>query len=254
MLRVEINWEKLALCGVNVEESKLLSTASRLNCKANYLHFTYLRLPLGGYPKRVSFWQPMIDKTHTKLDKWRKFNLSRGGRSTLCKSVLSNLPTYYMSLFLMPEKVISILERIMRNFFWEGHKGSKINHLVKWNLVIKPRIDEGLGFGGLKAKNLALLAKWGWRYLNEENSLWSQVVRSIHGKNTYNWHTARKTCYSLRSPWISISRTWLKVDALAYYKLGNGSRIAFWLDPWDGVVPWSIGYPKLFRVALFLRV
>lgn len=182
----KINWEKLALCGVNVEESKLLSTASRLNCKANYLHFTYLRLPLGGYPKRVSFWQPMIDKTHTKLDKWRKFNLSRGGRSTLCKSVLSNLPTYYMSLFLMPEKVISILERIMRNFFWEGHKGSKINHLVKWNLVIKPRIDEGLGFGGLKAKNLALLAKWGWRYLNEENSLWSQVVRSIHGTFSLN--------------------------------------------------------------------
>ena len=78
--------------------------------------------------------------------------LSRGGRATLCKSVLSNLPTYYMSLFLMPEKVISILERILRNFFWEGNKGSKLNHLVKWNMVIRALSKGGLGFGGLKSK------------------------------------------------------------------------------------------------------
>lgn len=63
-------------------------------------------------------------------------------------SVLSNLPTYYMSLFLIPEKVISNLERIMRNFFWEGRKRSKINHLIKWNLVRLSQFD-----GGLKAKN-----------------------------------------------------------------------------------------------------
>ena len=75
-----------------------------------------------------------------------------------------------MALFLMPEKVISMLERIMRNFFWEGHKGSKINHLAKWELVTKQQSEGGLDFGGLRAKNLALLAKWGWRYMDEENS------------------------------------------------------------------------------------
>lgn len=41
----KINWEKSALYGVNIDENKLLFTASRLNCKAENLPFTYLGLP-----------------------------------------------------------------------------------------------------------------------------------------------------------------------------------------------------------------
>lgn len=136
----------------------------------------------------------------------------------------------------------------MRNFFWEGHKRSKINHLVNWDLVTRSQADGGLGFGGLKATNMALLAYWGWRYFNEENSLRCQVVRSIHGNNTYNQHT--KANLSLRSPWISISRNWLNVEAFAIVKVRNGSKIAFWLDPWIDLIPLSLCYPKLFKIAI----
>lgn len=65
-----------------------------------------------------------------------------------------------MFVFLMPEKVIAKLERIMRTFFWEGNKGGKLNHLVKWEFVTRSQNDGGLGLGNLKVKNLALLAKW----------------------------------------------------------------------------------------------
>lgn len=129
----------------------------------------------------------------------------------------------------MPEKIVSMLERIMRNFFWEGHNGSRINHLVKWNPVTQYLADEGLSIGGLRAKNFAILAKWEWKYLDKENSLWCQVVKSIHGKDSYNWHTAGMNNNSLRSPWISITRTWPKVDALATFKHGNGTRTIWFL-------------------------
>lgn len=79
----------------------------------------------------------------------------------LCKSVLSNLPTYYMSSFLLLEKVVNSIECSIRNFFCEGHKGGKLNHLVKWEVVVRNQKDGGVGLGGLKVKNLALLAKWG---------------------------------------------------------------------------------------------
>lgn len=98
----KVNWERSALCGINIEENKLISVAGKLNCKAEHLPFLYLGLPLGRYSKKVSFWQPVIEKLHVKFDKWRRYNLSRGGRATLCKFVLSNLPTYYMSSFLIP--------------------------------------------------------------------------------------------------------------------------------------------------------
>lgn len=138
----------------------------------------------------------------------------------------------------------------MRNLFWEGHKGGKLNHLVKQEIVKRAQEDGGLGLGDLKSRNLALLAKWGWRFFNEEKSLWCRVIRSIHDRSLYNWHTAGKVCHSLSSPWISISRSWLKVEALATYKLGSGNRIAFWHDPWLDHLPLKIRFPCLLKIAL----
>lgn len=51
----EVNWEKSALCGLNIDEDKLLSTSTRLHCKVESLPFLYLGLPLVGYPKKVTF-------------------------------------------------------------------------------------------------------------------------------------------------------------------------------------------------------
>ena len=104
----KINWEKSATCDLNIEDSKVISTANILNCKVESLPFAYLSLPLGGHPKSARLWQPIIDKVHGKLDKWRRYNLSRGGRITLCKSVLSSFPTYYMYVFHMIESALYV--------------------------------------------------------------------------------------------------------------------------------------------------
>lgn len=105
--------------------------ASRLQCKVEYLPFDYLGLPLGGHPKWNTFWQPVTDKVLKKLDQWKQFQLSRGGRLTLCNSVLSSILLYYMSIFLMPPCVLVEFKRKIRNFFWGGHKGLKVTHLVR---------------------------------------------------------------------------------------------------------------------------
>lgn len=105
----KINWEKSALGGINIDDNEVCSVAAMLNCRVEKLPLMYLGLPLGGYPKEL-FQQPILDKIQGKLSKWKRYNLSRGGRLTLCKLVLSNLPTYYMSIFFTPEKVVSSLE------------------------------------------------------------------------------------------------------------------------------------------------
>lgn len=122
-----------------------------------------------------------------------------------------------LCLFAMPVNVAPFLERLMRNFLWGGHTGSKINYL---------------SLGMLQNKNMAVLAKWGWRFINEKTSWWRQVIRRIHGKESFNWHTVGDSGYNLKSPWISISGVWRKVEPLASFKLGGGTRIAFWTDGW----------------------
>ena len=65
---------------------------------------------------------------------------------------MSNLPIYYMSLFKMPKVVIERLDRIRRDFLWEGHGEKKKLHLMKWSEVIKPKSKGGLGLGSLEIK------------------------------------------------------------------------------------------------------
>ena len=53
------------------------------------------------------------------------------------------------------------------------------------------RMSRGLNIGSLRAKNLALLSKWFWRYKVEDmESLWGKVIRSIHGADGgMGWET-----------------------------------------------------------------
>lgn len=105
----KVSWEKSALCGINVDDNKLIEVAARLNCKVDHLpnHVTWSTF---GWLSQKGLLFGNRSLTNCKLDKWRRYNLSREGRATLCKLALSNLPTYYMSSFLMLKKVISIME------------------------------------------------------------------------------------------------------------------------------------------------
>ena len=45
-----------------------------------------------------SVWNPIIEKVERRLAGWKRLYLSKGGKVTLIKSTLSNLPTYFLSL------------------------------------------------------------------------------------------------------------------------------------------------------------
>lgn len=60
----------------------------------------------------------VVNKLKKKLSSWKARTLSSGGRLTLIKAVLGNLPTYYMSLYRM-----SVAEEIgvaSKQFFYGG--------------------------------------------------------------------------------------------------------------------------------------
>lgn len=53
-------------------------------------------------------------------------------------------------------------------------------------MVSQAQNSGDLGLGALKHRNLALIAKWGWRFIHDPNSLWRQVIVSIHGSQDFN--------------------------------------------------------------------
>jgi len=55
----------------------------------------YLGFPLGAPYKSTTIWNGIVENMERKLAGWKRPYLSKGGRLTLIKSALSNLPTYF---------------------------------------------------------------------------------------------------------------------------------------------------------------
>ena len=86
--------------------------ATILQCRVGSLPMKYLGMPLGTPYKTASVWNPILARMEKKLSGWKHLYLSKGGRLNLLKSTLSSLPTYYLSLFVIPVAVADRLEHI----------------------------------------------------------------------------------------------------------------------------------------------
>lgn len=164
---LKVNFHKSSLMGLNVTDAWIDCVAKNLLCKKGSIPFTYLGLPIGGNSSRLSFWNPIIQRMEKKLSTWRGKLMSMGGRLTLIKSSLSNLPLYYMSLFPVPQSIINRITRIQRQFLWCKNSESHAMAPIKWETVQLPRKLGGLSVGNLLHRNLALLFKWAWRLFSE---------------------------------------------------------------------------------------
>jgi hypothetical protein len=72
------------------------------------------------------------------------------------------LPTYphILSLFPLPASVGARIEKLQRDFLWEGIGDEFKYHLVSWFKVCNPISEGGLGIRNLVKFNRALLGKW----------------------------------------------------------------------------------------------
>ncbi|GKV09903.1 hypothetical protein SLEP1_g21337 [Rubroshorea leprosula] len=100
---LKINFNKSQLIGIGVKEEWLEKMAWILCCKKGYLPFKYLGIPIGGRSGKLSFWKPVLEGVSRKLSTWKGRYLSLGGRITLINSVLSSLPVFWMSVYMIPK-------------------------------------------------------------------------------------------------------------------------------------------------------
>ena len=120
------------------------SFASKLGCKVGSLPTSYLSLPLGAKHKTLGVWDLIEEIFRERLASWKIQYISKGGRLTLIRSVLSSLPIYYLSLFRMPQKVCARLDRFQRQFLWGGSDLDKKVSLVSWATVCTDKRKGGL--------------------------------------------------------------------------------------------------------------
>jgi hypothetical protein len=71
MSGLKVNFNKSILVGVNITDYWLNEAASILNCKVSKFPFLYLGLSIGGDPRRLSFWEPVVNTIKSRLSGWK---------------------------------------------------------------------------------------------------------------------------------------------------------------------------------------
>ena len=113
---LKINLEKSSILPIGTMEN-LEDLAAELSYRKGNLPTTYLGRPLKMKRKSTQVWDGVEERFRKKLALWKRQYISKGGRLTLIKSTLSNLPIYTMSLYRMAIGVKLRLEKIQRDFF-----------------------------------------------------------------------------------------------------------------------------------------
>ena len=118
-----------------------------LGCKQGTLPMKYLGIPLRAKFKDKAIWNPILEKIDRRFARWKRLYLSKGGRVTLIKSTLSNLPAYILSLFPIPAIVANRIEKLQRNFLWVALEMNQNSIWLNGLLFAVPLLQVAWGYG-----------------------------------------------------------------------------------------------------------
>jgi hypothetical protein len=139
MSGLKINFGKSEIIMVSLDEHKSLLYSELINCATGSWPIKYLGVPVSGSRLHVKDWMSLNDKILKRLDGWQSTSLSYGGKLILFNACLSCIPTYAMSMYLLPKTVVKKIDIVRKRFFWQGGANKRKYHLVKWAVITQPK-------------------------------------------------------------------------------------------------------------------
>ena len=201
-----------------------------LNMRQVTRHEKYLGIPsISGRSKKLIF-DSLLDRIWKKLQGWKEKLLSRAGKEVLLKSVIQAIPTYLMGVYKLPTTVIQKIHSAMARFWWGSSATHRKIHWKNWESMCTLKCLGGMGFKDLKVFNDALLGRQAWRLVREPHSLLAKVMKAKYYPN--GDFLGASLGHSFSYSWSSIwsSKALLKEGVV--WRVGNGSQINLWDDPW----------------------
>jgi ribonuclease HI len=191
----------------------------------------YLGLPSLIGRNRTAVFSYIKDRVWQKISSWSSRCLSKAGREIMIKSVLQAIPSYVMSIFLLPSSIISTIEKMMNSFWW-GCSGSSNGgiHWLSWERLSMHKNHGGMGFKDLTAFNLAMLGKQGWKLQTDSDSLVSRIFKARYfPRGTY---LTASLGHNPSYVWRSILQARFIVRSGSRWCIGTGASIPILQEPW----------------------
>jgi len=190
----------------------------------------YLGLPSFIGKSKIQSFNSIKDRVQQKLNNWKIKFLSQAWKEILLKAVVQAIPTYSMSVFLLPISLCRDLGGMMQRFWW-GHMANESRvHWMSCEKMGRSKAMGGLSFRDLIMFNKALLAKQGWHILKDPQSLVSQVLKA-----KYFPHNSFLAADMENRPsfvWRSLLSSRDLLNDGMVWRIGDGNIVKIWQDKW----------------------
>jgi hypothetical protein len=113
----------------------------------------------------------LVNKITNRINSWLVKNLSFAGRLQLISSVLCSFYVFWSRVFILPKKVVKLIEQKLNRFLW-GEKDSRANAKLAWDKICIPKKEGGLGIKKLDIWNQACMLHHIWTLFARSGSLW----------------------------------------------------------------------------------
>jgi hypothetical protein len=152
------------------------------------------------------------------------------GKDVLIKSVAQALPIFSMACFKLPRGLCLHINSLLKKFWWGSKEGERKPSWVSWKDIGKPKYMGGLGFRDFELFNLALLARQGWRLLQNPDSLSARILRARYYPEGNLLHAELGA--ALSKVWRSIHKGLGVLKQGLVRCIGTGEETGPWNDPW----------------------
>lgn len=209
------------------------------------LPIKYLGVPLISTKLSRADCEILIEKVTSRINSWASRFLSYAGRLQLIKSVLASIQTYWCRMFILPKRVIQIIEQKFANFLWSGVAMKSTKAKVNWDAVALPKEEGGLGLKKSFEWNRALIAKHIWSIFCRSGSIWIAWIKNYLLKGRSFW--TLKLPSDCSWSWRKILKLRGEMRLFVKHKIGNGEKTFLWFDNWHPLGPIDLRWGQRVR-------
>lgn len=192
---------------------------------------TYLGLPNIIGRNKTTLLGFLKERVKSQIKIWEGKCISRPGKEILVKTVAQTLPSYAMSVFLIPFEITRDIEKSLSKYWWSSSQQNKSSiSWMSWDRMAKHKNSGGLGFRNFRNFNVAMLGKQGWRFISNPDSLVSRLFKAkYYADGDYlNASLGHNPSFIWRSV---LEAKQLLRDGVRW-RVGNGKRIKVLGQPW----------------------
>ncbi|XP_059302025.1 uncharacterized protein LOC132053954 [Lycium ferocissimum] len=240
--------------GGGVTPEKVNEILDVLGFEKGDLPFRYLRVSLSTKRLTIQQCKPLVEKITARITNWMARELSYAGRLQLIRAVLFGVQAYWSQLFLLPQKVINLIEAACRSYLWSGEAVITKRALVAWERVCLPKGAGGMNVIQLKTWNQAALCKLLWALSQSKQKLWiawihtyyikTQLLENMESPKQASWMVRK--IFNMRKYWSQqdIRNQVVQKGKFKITKAYRNLRGTVCQVPWKNLTCYNVAEPK----------